>query len=119
METNFNKKIQFQPNAARHWMADVWSDNLNRFLCNVLLKCPGKATEYFNAMLNGVDMVYRYEELEGAMNLIYDRIERRFDSEFLSIHFKDTRRSYKDQKADPKLLRDILEKEPIAKQYYL
>jgi hypothetical protein len=49
--TEFGERIKFMKSARAHWMADVWSEDLNQFLFNVINKRPGIAVEYQYGML--------------------------------------------------------------------
>jgi hypothetical protein len=71
--TNFHHKLAAFPISHPihdHWMAPVWSNDLNKFVLNTLTLYPdGIAWEYFNKMLdvenyktNGIE-IYRYESL--------------------------------------------------------
>lgn len=80
MMSYFGYKIQYMPEAKDHWMAKVWSEDLNLFVENTLREYPrGIATEYFDEMLGGLDdahkrlSVLRYENLiHSCAGIIYD-----------------------------------------------
>lgn len=71
MMTYFGEKIKYMPEAMNHWMAPVWSNDLNMFVYNTLNRYPhGIAWEYFNRMLGigepeglRVKNVFRYENV--------------------------------------------------------
>lgn len=71
MMTHFGEKIKYQESAKKHWMAPVWSENLNVFVENTLEMYPqGIASKYFYDMTNTVEIkadvlmkVFQYETL--------------------------------------------------------
>lgn len=68
--TYFGEKVKYMPEAQRHWMADVWDNDLHKFVENILKIFPyGIAYDYFDSILNisnwktsGIE-IYRYENL--------------------------------------------------------
>lgn len=78
MYTEFAAKVKGGTCAKQHWMADVWSDNLNEFLFNTINKRKGIAEETMFNMLqiglpNQVDYVLKLENLEFELSDLFEK----------------------------------------------
>lgn len=122
METNFETKIKYREDAAAHWMAKVWSNDINTFVENILTNCPGIATKYFAQMLdiggaNEVDIIYRYEDLSEAIQDIFRLISMEIDPQIILKHsFKNVSNKYNCVIIN-ELQKEIEICEPIMKYY--
>lgn len=74
MLTHFGEQLKYNEDARKHWMAKVWSDDLNLFVENTLKFYPnGIACEYFDRMLNIFGYhkdqvtIHRMEDMEAVV----------------------------------------------------
>lgn len=114
--THFGYKLNFIEAARQHWMAGVWSEDLNEFVENTLLKYPdGIAWTYFNDMLSltgerdGVHspVVYKYEDLVAILhNLLDDSGIRVTPKMILEVPRQKSTQGVPDQ-VSPALTREI------------
>lgn len=82
--TSFIDKVkEGNQDAARHWMASVWSDNIDRFVINTLHRYPeGIAQTYFAGMLGLPSLDYvggsklTVYESHNTINAVADVIEK-------------------------------------------
>lgn len=117
MMTYFGDKIKYMPEAFNHWMAPVWSSDLNMFVYNTINYYPhGIAYKYFNDMLGigeepelRVSNVFRYENIQYTVaNLLQGETTNYVQLQtILGLpRFLDSQQKYKDQ-ISPELQKEI------------
>lgn len=119
MYTEFGEKIKCDCSARKHWMADVWSNDLNTFLFNVTNKRKGIATEYMFTMLGlggpwHVDHVLTCENLNSGLEFLYKKY---FDRDVADILTKVPK--YKERPFDTSNLLPFLKPEIEAQNHEL
>lgn len=118
----FKEKINYMPEAQKHWMAKVWDDDLNVFVENTLLKYPqGIATEYFSEMLKNPIVPVSILKYENIIDEI-KKVGLQFGHPPHSIRSLKNKRPLDSQhiggKISPELLKEIEKTEfLIYKQY--
>lgn len=106
MFTEFEQKVKGGTKAKEHWMADVWSNDINEFLFNTINKRSGIAEETMFKMLqigkpNEVDFILKAENLkEELISLFLNELNVDLTLNYSSIKNRKTTKLNENVKYD-------------------
>jgi hypothetical protein len=115
MFTEFSAKVKGGTSAKHHWMADVWSDDINEFLFNTINKRKGIAEETMYNMLqigmpNQVDYILKLENLKDDLSNLF-KLHLNIDIDLYTNDISNKKNIELDTKLIFPFLKDEIEKQ--------